>query len=464
MSRLPTATRRARQPGPAVSTPRQSLRNTTLEAFPHCGDIKFKAKCRLAPPDGAAPYFVVKAAAPTTATKTGLREPRLERVAHFCQASSVDFAYIPPRHCVLFRPHTPYYCSMGSLLVELGFSPAADKVYQSLIRLPDSEIGQLAAVAQMPIADAVSACDELIASGLALRSTERANGLLILDPEVMIDRLLAAEIVGVAQRQEKLAIARASLHTLMTEYAPDGQQRHPTTESVELLDGDAILQAVREWSHRVQREVLEMDPATRYSPEQLAAARDRDRDALERGVRLRRLHSRSSRGHPATAHYHAEAAQHGVQVRFIGDVPMRMIVFDRGAGLVPTHPSGNGKSALLLRGEALTACLLLSFEQLWATAEPAIGVAEPPSGQPGSIEPTDLDRTLLKLMRMGIKDEAIARRLKVSVRTVRRQIADLMTRLEAGTRFEAGVQAAFRGWLQPSDASPESIGPDLDQF
>jgi hypothetical protein len=33
------------------------------------------------------------------------------------------------------------------------------------------------------------------------------------------------------------------------------------------------------------------------------------------------------------------------------------------------------------------------------------------------------------------------------VRTVRRQIAELMLRLEASSRFQAGVNAVLRGWV-----------------
>jgi len=44
-------------------------------------------------------------------------------------------------------------------------------------------------------------------------------------------------------------------------------------------------------------------------------------------------------------------------------------------------------------------------------------------------------------------DETAARRLGVSLRTVRRQMAALMERLCATSRFEAGLKAAQRGWL-----------------
>lgn len=57
------------------------------------------------------------------------------------------------------------------------------------------------------------------------------------------------------------------------------------------------------------------------------------------------------------------------------------------------------------------------------------------------------DRAILRCLSMGMKDEAVARQVGVSVRTLRRQIAALMDRLGAQSRFEAGVRASERNWL-----------------
>lgn len=64
---------------------------------------------------------------------------------------------------------------------------------------------------------------------------------------------------------------------------------------------------------------------------------------------------------------------------------------------------------------------------------------------------TGREQALLRLMAKGLKDEAIARDLGVSPRTLRRLIADLMRRLDCESRFQAGVEATARGWL---DAAP----------
>ncbi len=46
-----------------------------------------------------------------------------------------------------------------------------------------------------------------------------------------------------------------------------------------------------------------------------------------------------------------------------------------------------------------------------------------------------------------MKDEAAARHLGISVRSLRRRSHDLLVELGADNRFQAGVEAARRGWV-----------------
>lgn len=60
------------------------------------------------------------------------------------------------------------------------------------------------------------------------------------------------------------------------------------------------------------------------------------------------------------------------------------------------------------------------------------------------------DRALLHPLHplhAGLTDETIARQLGLGERTLRRRITGLTTRLGATSRFQAGAQAARRGWL-----------------
>jgi len=61
---------------------------------------------------------------------------------------------------------------------------------------------------------------------------------------------------------------------------------------------------------------------------------------------------------------------------------------------------------------------------------------------------TAQQREVVRLLAEGLTDEGISRRIGVSLRTVRRIASELMVRLTARSRFEAGVKAARSGWIE----------------
>ena len=75
------------------------------------------------------------------------------------------------------------------------------------------------------------------------------------------------------------------------------------------------------------------------------------------------------------------------------------------------------------------------FDLAWKHAVPA--------PRPGTHEPTG-DAKLVELLELGLKDEAIARHLGVSLRTVRRRVAHLMAVNGVDTRFQLGWALARR--------------------
>ena len=89
-------------------------------------------------------------------------------------------------------------------------------------------------------------------------------------------------------------------------------------------------------------------------------------------------------------------------------------------------------------GRALTLLLV----GVWETAWPVPGLA----GRPYDAG-TGGQRLLLSQLAGGAKDEQIARAMGLSVRTVRRRVADLLDELGVSSRFQAGAEAVRRGWL-----------------
>lgn len=78
---------------------------------------------------------------------------------------------------------------------------------------------------------------------------------------------------------------------------------------------------------------------------------------------------------------------------------------------------------------------------------PAAGALNPPATalSPPANALSLEDRRLLALLAAGLKDDAIARQLGTSPRTLRRRLRHLLDELNAETRFQAGAQASRRG-------------------
>jgi DNA-binding NarL/FixJ family response regulator len=105
------------------------------------------------------------------------------------------------------------------------------------------------------------------------------------------------------------------------------------------------------------------------------------------------------------------------------------------------EPLGVGNQRrILIRQQSIVQVLTAWFDQLWDSAT-AVAMLDRGEARP------DLRRLLLAQLARGAKDEQIARTLNISLRTVRRRIAALMTELGVDTRFQAGVEAVRRGWL-----------------
>lgn len=120
-------------------------------------------------------------------------------------------------------------------------------------------------------------------------------------------------------------------------------------------------------------------------------------------------------------------------VRVVADVPVDLVVVDRLAVVYPRDGA-----VLTFAGAVATAAEL--FERLWAAGR-----------TPGDYGLSARDRAVLGLLSDGCADESMAVQLGISVRTVRRRVSDLMARLGARSRFQAGARAACRGWLDSAE-------------
>jgi DNA-binding CsgD family transcriptional regulator len=115
-------------------------------------------------------------------------------------------------------------------------------------------------------------------------------------------------------------------------------------------------------------------------------------------------------------------------------------VIDGSIAVLPAD-TANGSVAVLRLTSVVTTVIEL-FERIWPDAVPLAG-----DELPADTELSGREQELLRLLAHGATDEVAAAQLGISVRTVRRMVAQIMNRLGARSRFQAGVKAADRGWL-----------------
>jgi DNA-binding NarL/FixJ family response regulator len=119
---------------------------------------------------------------------------------------------------------------------------------------------------------------------------------------------------------------------------------------------------------------------------------------------------------------------------------MNAIVIDGSVAVLPADTAGG--SVAVLRPTSVVVTALELFERIWPDAVPLAD-----RDLPDNADLSSREQEMLRLLALGATDEVVAVHLGISVRTVRRMVAQLMNRLGARSRFQAGVKAADRGWL-----------------
>jgi DNA-binding CsgD family transcriptional regulator len=220
--------------------------------------------------------------------------------------------------------------------------------------------------------------------------------------------------------------------------------RSPTRQpNVEHLAGiEEIREKLAVLTHRVQREVMTFAPNGAHTEESLKAAQPLDMELLRRGVRMRTVYLDSVCNSPHTVAYAEWLAERGGEVRTVPSLPVRMVIVDRDTAVIPVEAEDARQAAVVLTGHGTLTALCALFESVWMSA---VGLGDVQKRDDSGLSAQERD--VLDFLYRGLTDDAIAKRLGVSPRTSRRVANDMMERLGARSRFQAGALAVQHGWL-----------------
>ncbi|MER5769127.1 LuxR C-terminal-related transcriptional regulator [Streptomyces sp. NPDC001985] len=322
---------------------------------------------------------------------------------------------------------------LGEALRLLGLDRAAAQLYLALLDVAPAPLGEIGAAAGLGGAELASAHGALVDAGLASAAGEGGAPVAPVPPTAGLEILArhrAAEV-----EESRLAVGGA--------FDAFRRQRLAAYNDhlVEVVTGDAVGPRIRQaWaSARDQIRQFESPP---YAP--LAGATEDALATLARGVTQRVVYSRDALEHPGHLRDAVEpCVRAGEQARVLPSVPVKLVIIDEVYALVSLsiHEADVHNTMLVVQPCGLLSALIALFEQSWRNALPFPGRAAGPGGPPPA------DRRLLWLLASGASDDAIARELGISRRTLFRRLQILMARLGAANRFQLALQAQRGGWL-----------------
>lgn len=334
----------------------------------------------------------------------------------------------------------------------LGVEGTTESVYRAMLVHPDAGISELAALLEMDDEQVRGQLDALAELSLVETQEPGSGRFLAVAPDEALEVLIAREEERLQARQRELLSSRSAIGDLVSSFV-DSRRQLGADGLVEQIEGVGVIRSrLFQLSGTATRSVASIQPGEALSPSATEAAARLDHSLLDRGVALRTVVSETSL---EAAHWrdylHAQVAA-GAQIRVHPAPPQLMVVVDDATAVIPRETATR---ALVLHGPDLLAPVNALFLEIWEASEP-LGVA--PGTPEGPISEARI-RQVVALLAQGHKDEAIARRMGISVRTVRRLVSAAIEMLHAQSRFQAGVLAVQRGWVKLPGARDVAAPP-----
>ncbi|TCO62653.1 helix-turn-helix transcriptional regulator [Actinocrispum wychmicini] len=303
----------------------------------------------------------------------------------------------------------------------LGVGGQAEIGYRAMLTRPRWQPDELARALAWPPERAAAVLAELCAEGLVMASSVEVGAMRAVQPCLALPALAASRLGGGRMPTAAAVETFVSLHEQTTGRLDD---------ATPLFDMDEVTAVVERLAARVRNEIVVLAPC--YDPRSFEFAEHIAEGVLRRGAGLRAVW----KADVAATSFAMWLANRGVGPRVAENVPVRAVVVDGLVGVV-VDEAGSGR---VVRDDTELSSLAALADRLWVQSVAVSQVRKAP--------PTRSRHELvLRMLAQGLTDDAIARRLGVSVRTVRGDVASAMVELDARSRFQAGVRAMQMGLL-----------------
>lgn len=323
------------------------------------------------------------------------------------------------------------------MLDGLGLTDDEESVYLALVDVPSASGADLRL--RCPGSRVPAALTRLEHMGLISRLAGSPTRYAAAPPDAALDLLIRG-------KEKELASARLASTQLAGRYRAARLTVDPHQVVEVVTTRDATLRSWEQLQRSARHQVRSFDrPPIVSDP----AANPIERELLAAGVVYRCVYHPDGFALPGRAEALRTVIAAGEQARVSASVPVKMFIADDTLGLLPLEVDDSAESCLVIHASSMLDTLIALFEQVWDKAvaihpDGTLPAAAPPGA---AADPSPGDRALLGLLAAGLTDAAIARQLGMHPRTIQHRVRNLLDRLGAATRFQAGLQAARRGWL-----------------
>ena len=319
------------------------------------------------------------------------------------------------------------------MLEIFGLETGAESVYRAMLDAPGVPMADVVKKVGLSGAQGRAAVADLWEQRL-IRATDDEDVPLALHPRTALPALVARRRAQLHQQQAQLDVAQASVDAAVLDTV--GARRDWWSGGVErLLGRDDVLERLATLCASGGRDLRTFHSGA--AQPSWDESRSLDHAWLARGLPIRSVFYEALRQHSASMAYFYELAELGGQARTVPRVPFTMLIVDGETALVPLDAANMDVGALVVTEPSVLLALTSLFDSYWSAGRDLFSKDED-----SRRNLTPLAVSTLGLLANGCKDDQVARQLGVSVRTVRRQIADLLSVLDARSRFQAGVIAA----------------------
>ncbi|HET8616903.1 MAG TPA: hypothetical protein VFL94_15385 [Actinomycetales bacterium] len=323
---------------------------------------------------------------------------------------------------------------MSGVLTTFGVGKDAERLYRSVLRNAGRDLAEHTGLLGWPVGRSRAALTPLLAVQLV---SEDASGTLVADhPRAALSRLIDRETSRLEQRRRDLEDVRSAVSDFAADHRA-GSASVTGPVAVDPIPSELLVTTVEEMIRSTTGPLRSFHLDVAMGPATDSGITRAVRAQMAAGRELRSIYPVAVLDHPEQLAWVREWAAVGERQRVVQRVPHEFVVFGEEVVLSSPGWGSTEGGAVLMRLPLLVSAFTAVFDDAWRSGLPV----------PDASVESDADTRLLALLAGGFKDEAIARYLGLSLRTVRRRVAALADELGVHTRFQLGVVAQRRGLL-----------------